>query len=371
MSNFEDHLYVVILCGGTGTRVWPLSMNKKPKQFLNFYENRTLFQGALFRALQIVPAKRVILVTNENYLDELKKEAPQVPLENIISETEKKNTAMAMGIAAAWAAKIDPEATLINLPSDHVVKNIDLFAKTMKAAGQVAYEKHKIITVGIKPTYAHPGFGYIQVDQQVFTQSEFPLSKVHSFKEKPDIETAQKYLDDGHYLWNAGFYIWRADILASEFDRLSPDISIHIKNLAKALGTPQEKEVLAKEYRQVPEAPIDTAIAEKTDKLLVIPGTFDWNDVGSWQVVYELGQKDENQNVFVQNLEAKTKPPVEIYQTNGSLIYSTNMPIAVVGLTNVVIVDTGSGILVCDREKSNDVKKIVEQLKSKKLNNYL
>ena len=369
--SYLDHLYVVILCGGTGTRVWPLSMKKKPKQFLNFYEDRTLFQGALFRATNLVSPDKVILVTNQKYVAELKKEAPQVPDQNIIAETEKKNTAMAMGVAAAWAAKKDPEAVLINLPSDHVVQDTALFTKTMQTAAQIAFEKRQIVTVGIEPSYPHPGFGYIQVDGQLGQINDLPYSKVHSFKEKPDIPTAQKYLESGNYLWNAGFYIWRSDVVAKEFKRLCPDISQNIQNLAKAFGSPDEKQVLQKEYAAVREESIDFAIAEKTDKLLVVPGRFDWNDVGSWQVVYELGKKDDQQNVFVQNIDRNCQPPIETYQTTGSLIYYTDNPIAVIGLKDIIVVDTGSGILVCNRHQSNDVKKIVESLKAKKLEQYL
>lgn len=369
--SYLDHLYVVILCGGTGTRVWPLSMKKSPKQFLNFYEDRTLFQGALFRATNIVSPDKVILVTNEKYVDELRKEAPQVPEENIIAETEKKNTAMAMGIAAAWAHKKDPQAVCVNLPSDHVVKDTALFVKTMKAAAKIAYGEKEIVTVGIEPAYPHPGFGYIQVDNQIGEESDLPVSKVHSFKEKPDIKTAKKYLEQGNYLWNAGFYIWRCDMVLKEFSKHSPDIAQNINNLAKAFGTPEEKEVLAEQYAAVREESIDIAIAEKTDKLLVLPGRFDWNDIGSWQVVYELGKKDEDGNVFVQNINKTKTPPVETFDTTGSLIYYTDNPIAVVGLKDIAVVDTGKGILVCSREKSNDVKKIVNQLKEKGLTDYV
>lgn len=371
MFDYLDHLYVVILCGGTGTRVWPLSINKKPKQFLNFFEDKTLFQGALFRATNIVSPDKVILITNEKYVEEIKKESPQIPQQNIIAETEKKNTAMAMGVATAFISQKDPDAVVINLYSDHVVKNTALFVKTMKAATKVAFEKKQIVTVGLEPTYPHTGFGYIKVDGQIDSQDDLPVSRVDSFKEKPDLTTAKQYLASGKYLWNGGFYVWRSDIFEQEIAKHSPDIARNIVNLKKAFGTDKETQVLAQEYAQVRDESIDYALAEKTDKLLVIPGRFDWNDVGSWEVVYDLGKKDSNQNVAVHNLEAKNNPPLELHEVSGSLVYYTDNPIALFGVKDLVVVDTGNGILVCDRKRSNDVKKIVDSLKAKKLDQYL
>jgi mannose-1-phosphate guanylyltransferase len=371
IMNYLDHTYVVILCGGTGTRVWPLSIKKKPKQFINFYSDKTLFQGALTRAKLISPPERIILVTNEKYVHELKKQAPDIPAENIIAETEKKNTAMAMGVAAGLVLRKDKDAVLVNLPSDHVVKDNEFFAETMKTAAKIAWHDKYIVTVGIQPTYPHPGFGYIKMGNQLKVENDLEISKVDSFKEKPDIETAKSYLASGKYLWNAGFYIWRADTLIEEFQTHSPDIGKHITNLSDAFGTEEEKEVLKKEYSLVPEAPVDIAIAEKTDKLVVVPGKFYWNDVGSWQVVYELGEKDHNQNVMVKSIDASNNAPVETYDTTGTLVYSHNQPIAIVGLKDVAVVDTGSGILVCKREQSNDVKKIVQSLKDKGLEEYI
>jgi mannose-1-phosphate guanylyltransferase len=370
-NNYLDHTFVVILCGGSGTRVWPLSINKKPKQFLNFYSNKSLYQEALDRSRKIVPNERIIVITNKEYLEEIKKQSPEIPAENIIGEPQKKNTAMAMGVAAALAKKRDSQAILVNLPSDHVVPDYDAFAKTLKAAAQVAYNQEKIVAVGIKPTYPHPGFGYIKVGNQTDTSDSVPVNEVLGFKEKPSVDIAKKYLEEGNYLWNAGFYIWRCDIVMSAFDRLSPQIASHIHEVANALGSPNQEEVLEKEYSLVPEEPIDTAISEKADNLVVLPGNFTWNDIGSWEVVYELGNKDEKGNVLVKSNETTTNAPVLTHDARNCLVYSNDLPVAIVGLSDIVVVDTGKGILICARNKSNDVKKIVEQLTEKKLDKYL
>ncbi|MGI5828454.1 MAG: mannose-1-phosphate guanylyltransferase [Patescibacteria group bacterium] len=370
-NSYLDHLYVVILCGGGGTRVWPLSVTKKPKQFLNFYSDKTLYQETLERAKKLTSLERIIVVTNRIYTKEIAVQSPEIPKANVIAEPQKKNTAMAMGAAAAFIKKIDPDAVVVNLASDHVVSDMDIYLKTLKTAAKVAYEEKKLVAIGIEPTYPHPGFGYIRIGEKIRDIEGLELSAVAGFREKPDVKTAEQYLKSGSYLWNANFYTWRVDAILDAFDCFSPTIARHIHNLEKAFGSDTEEKVMEEEYRLVPEEPIDTAISEKADNLVVLPGKFRWNDIGSWEVVYDLGEKDNNGNVVVKNHDSNGETPVVMYDSNNNLVYCNNQPLGILGLNNLVIVDTGVGILVCDRKRSNEVKKIVDELKQKKMEKYL
>lgn len=365
MSDFKNHLYVVVLCGGGGTRVWPLSVSQKPKQFINFYSDKTLYQETVGRAKKLTSLDKILIMTNKDYVDEIKRQTPEIADSNIIAEPMKRNTAMAMGTIAAYVYKKDKDAVIINLASDAVIADKTRYTDTLNAAAKIAYEKKVLMSVGIKPTFAHPGLGYIHVGEEIEKADSLPLGKVLEFKEKPTVDVAQKFLDAGDYLWNANLYTWRADDILESFKRYSSEIYKSIDLISQAIGTNKENEVLKQQYQVVPEEQIDTAISEKADNLYVIPGDFGWNDVGGWKVVYELGDKDKNGNVAIKNSESKNNTTTLFEDASNNLVYSSGQTVAVLGLSNIVVVDTGNGLLVCDREKSNDVKKIVQTLKEK------
>ncbi len=371
MASFSNHIFVVILCGGGGTRVWPLSVKNKPKQFLNFYSNKTLYQDTVERATWFAPCERIIVVTNKAYVDEIRKQTPEIPPENIIAEPEKKNTALAMGLVAAFVKKRDPQGVIINLASDHVIGNKEVFINTLLTAAQIAYEDNVLVSVGITPTFPHPGLGYIHCGEKIKEVNSLPVTKVSEFREKPDIATAEQFLSTGEYLWNANNYTWTVEAILHSFDTLAPDIAKTIHTIEAVIGTDKEAQVMTAAYSQAIEDQIDKAISEKADNLVVIPGTFDWHDIGSWQVVYDLGKKDDNGNVVVRSSESDGKAPLVVQESTNNLIYCNNQPMAVVGIDDSVIIDTGAGILICDRKRSNDVKKIVEELKEKGFEEYI
>ena len=370
-AEYLQHTYVTILCGGSGTRVWPLSIKKKPKQFVNFYSDKTLYQETLARAKQIVPAERIMIITNAVYKSEIRKQSPEIPQENIFAEPQKKNTALAVGVAAAMIKKRDPLGIMISMHSDHVITQIDLFCETLRIAAQVAFKQNNLVAIGIQPTHPHTGLGYIHIGEKKQEVATMPVFKVTGFREKPDLETAKQFLDTGEYLWNGGYYIWSVKSILDAFAKLDPKQFKTITAIALALGTSQQEKIIAEQYRLADDEAIDTAISEKADNLYVIPGKFSWYDVGSWQVVYELGEKDEKGNVIVSSSEAKSKAPIVLEQADKNLIYSNNQPIAVVGLSNIAVVDTGNGLLICDKNKSNDVKKVVESLHAQNLDNFI
>ena len=370
-ESYLNHTYVAILCGGTGTRVWPLSVNKKPKQFINFYSDKTLFQEAVYNAQLLTTEDKIVIITNHQYVDEIKKEAPQIPQENIIGEPQKRDTALAMGVAAAYINTLDPQAVIINLASDHVVGNKQQFKKTMLVAAQVAFQEKNLLSVGIQPTNPNPGFGYIRKGEPINKVQDLPINVVAEFTEKPSVERAKQFLETGEYLWNANMYTWTSQAILSAFQTLAPELWTTIQSIQPAFNTPKLQSILEQEYQTAIKSPIDTAISEKADNLVVIPGDFDWNDLGGWQVVYEIGEKNQHGNLIIQNNNIQNKPPVISEDTSDCLIYSSNQTIGLIGVNNLIIVDTGNGLLVCDRKRSNDVKKIVENLKSNGLDQYI
>lgn len=369
--DYKKHLYVAILCGGGGTRVWPLSVKKHPKQFLNFYNDFTLYQEAFKKAKKLTSVDKILVITNKRYVNTVKEQTPEVVSQNIIAEPQKKNTAMAMGVAAAYAQYLDPEAILVNLYSDHVIADQQLFVQTMQSAAETAFKQDRLVTVGIVPTYPHPGFGYIKLGEKTGKVADLQVYKVQRFVEKPDVKTAKRYLATKKYLWNAGIYVWQAKKLLSEFKKLAPETAQHIFNLQRVFNKPQYNRVLEESYNSVCDDPIDIAISEKTKELSVLPGKFQWNDVGSWEVIYSLGDKDKHNNVIVHSQQAEEKHPVIFEDCENNFVYSNKQVIGVLGVKNLVIVDTGEGLLIVDKNRSTEIKKIIAKLKNNSQDKYL
>lgn len=365
------NLYVVVLCGGGGTRLWPRSRNQTPKQFINFISPETLYQESIDHVRDLVPADRIIIITNETYLDRIKAESPQIPHENIILEPEKKDTALAMGVAAAYAYHLNPQAVVVNVAADHWIQDGKLFEKTLLTAAHIANNGEQIITVGIKPTSPHTGYGYIKAGQKIETRHGLPIYKVDSFKEKPDKTTAKRFLKTGKYFWNANLYTWQAKLILDMFKDLAPDLYKNINNIQSVLGKPNYRKVLKAEYRRARSVPIDIAISEKCDNLLVIPGMFPWSDIGDWKAVYEKGDKGKLGNMVIQSHESKPGRNVLFYNSKNNLVnYNENL-IALVGVKDLVVVDTDDALLICHRNQAQDVKKIVQKLKALKKKKYL
>lgn len=368
MSVSKEHLFVVILCGGGGTRLWPLSRNSSPKQFIDLVGNETLFTKTLNRAKKLVDSKHIYIMTNKNYISDVEQSASDIPKENIITEPEKKNTALAMGVIAGIIHTRDKEAVIINLASDQLITNDQVFVDSMLSASVVASQGEYYVTVGITPTFAHTGLGYIHADKQIGIESSFPILKVKGFNEKPDEETAKKYLSTGEYFWNANLYTWSTKLILSEFEKLANDLYQNIKNIMDASGTDKFQEVLIKEYSKAKEEQIDTAISEKTDKLVVIAGNFGWTDIGSWNVVHDEVDKDQDGNALISREEGADWFQLD---TTNSLVSTGKKQIVTIGLENVIIVDTADAILVAHKDKAQDVKKVVEHLKTSGKTNLL
>lgn len=359
-ETYKQHLYALIICGGAGTRLWPRSRQKTPKQFLeNFYEEKTLFQQTVDRAKLLTDNTKIFVVTIADFADEVLQQSPNFLLKNIITEPFGKNTAMAVGIGAAYIKKIDPQAVIMNFWSDAAIIDNELFINSLSLASQTAFENKFLVAVGLKPTFPHTGLGYIETKGK-FNESQNEIYKVNSFKEKPDLITAQDFLEKGNYYWNTGIYVWSVETIFNAFSKYSPNIFQLLTKINEKIGTEVEKETILDSYNNVESLSIDTAVSEKADNLLLVPATFGWSDIGDWKGVYDLKEKDQNGNV-VQIFGSQGWYLSE--ETKNCLIAAEDKLVVAIGVENLIIVQTKDSVLVCQKDKAQDVKKIVNKLK--------
>lgn len=363
-----DHAYAVILAGGGGTRLWPKSRNHTPKQFLRLFGDETLMQLAVNRITKVIPWEKIIVVTNQLYIDEVKSQLPQVPEENIIAEPQKRDTATAMMVGSMLAKHLDPEAVVVNIASDHIVQNDEEFVRVVKSAIDVASEKNDLVTVGITPTFPSTGFGYIKIGEDLRKlDKNLSLFKVKSFTEKPNQATARAFISTGRYFWNANMYVWAVSTLEEAFKKYMPDMHKLLSPLSD-LDQSAFHSGLPKIYEQLETISIDYAISEKADNLVLIPGDFGWNDVGDWKIVYDLKTKDQLGNVI---LGDKLHEEPLVVDSQNNLIHTDGRLVAVVGINDMVVVDTPEILMIVPKSRSQDVKKLVDELKKSAKNKYL
>lgn len=363
----NKHLFAVILAGGGGTRLWPKSRTKFPKQFLKLSGKDSMLQITAARFNKIVSWEKMIVITNQNHLELVKKQLPQIPLQNIIAEPDKKDTAMAMLIATLYAKNIDDKAIIINGAADHVVADEVEFVRLMKVAALVAEKDEYIVAVGITPTYPSTAFGYIKIGPELKKIDHIPVFKVASFTEKPNQATARAFLSSGHYFWNANNYVWSAQAIQAAFKKYQPKMYEVSKKL-EGLKADEFKKSLTAIYQQIESISIDYAISEKIDNLVLIPGDFGWEDIGEWKVVYDLGKKDLAGNVIIgeqENIHTLT------IQSQNNLIQTNNRLVALLDINNMIVVDTDEILLICPKSRSQEVKKIVQRLKEEGKKEYL
>lgn len=357
----QNNFYIVLMAGGSGTRLWPMSRIDMPKQFHKFSGDKSLIEETYDRFDGLAHKENIYISLTENILAETQKQLKDVPKENFIIEPEGKNTAPAIALATAYIFKKDPSAIIAMICSDHTVKKVSAYREAfLTAKSFVEKNPEYLVTIGIKPTRPDTGYGYIKVGKKF---ENHPINEVDSFVEKPNLETAEKYLSSGKYLWNAGYFVFRADELIKSFEKYSPEIYKGLKEILKSIDTPKEKSVIKTEYAKFEKVPIDTAIAEKVEKIAVVPADLGWSDVGSWASLLEI---------------LSTKKDAVVSQGHhigiddkNCLIYAQDKLLATVGLENIVIVDTPDVTLVCNKDKSQDVKKLIEKLKEQGMDKYL
>lgn len=359
MATTSNH-FIVILCGGTGPRLWPLSSANQPKQFLSLLSSKTLLEQTLFRAKKITPAKNIFIVSNQRYQSKIEKLiGRQLPKANFIYEPSKKNTAMAILLAISHIQKINPQAVITTTPSDHFIPKIITFKKDIKRAAALACGHHQILTIGIKPSFPNISYGYIvpQIKNESF-------SRVSLFIEKPDKETAQNLIKKGAF-WNSGIYTFTLEDMVSEFEKLQPEyFSIYQQLNSTDLNDVKK---ITSIYKKSPELPIDRAISEKSDKMSVINAKFEWSDVGEWRAIKGKSTQDSDGHSLI-------NPQTEYlsYNSKNCLVSGhKGKLIGLVGVENLAIIDTPDGLLICSLDQSHQVRDLVGQMvKNKRYKNY-
>lgn len=364
-DSYKNHLYALILAGGGGTRLWPKSLDKTPKQFLKIFNNKALVQITAERVNKMLPWDKIFVVTTTRaYGDEIKSLLPHIPTENILIEPERRDSAAAHALGAAYILKQDSEAVIINAASDHFVTPQLSYERTMLAASKFSYENNCLMAIGIKPTYPHTGLGHLKRGKKVGTSEGRYVFKRDAHIEKPPLDLAKKYTESGEYFWNANHYVWRADTFLKEVEIHAPVLSKGVKEIQAHIGKSDEKAVIAQEYKKLEKISVDYAISEKTDNFYMIIADYSWTDIGDWNEVWKNLPKDVDGNVIISG-EEKGGEVINI-DTTDALIHTDGRLIAVVDVDNIVIVDTKDALLVCSKSHAQSVKKIVEKLKEDK-----
>ncbi|MFQ6015002.1 MAG: mannose-1-phosphate guanylyltransferase [Anaerolineae bacterium] len=354
-------MYALIMAGGSGTRLWPRSRERKPKQFLDLVSSQTMLQMTYQRLAPMLPPDRVFVVANEQYVDIIREQLPQLPAGNVIGEPAARNTAPAVGLAALHLARLDAEAVMICLPADHAIQREDDFRLALGAAVEVAKQGY-MVTVGIKPQYPETGYGYIEAGQRLGKLSDYEIFRVQKFTEKPDLRTARQFLISGNHYWNAGIFIWKVSTILTQMAQLMPDLHAKLMEIGVAIGTAEEREVLQRVWPTVESQSVDFGIMERAREVAVIPADIGWSDVGSWASLFELLPTDTANVVVGEHLGLDTE---------GCLIYSPDQLVATSGLQDTIIVVTEDAILICPKDRAQDVKELVDRLKSQGRSQYL
>ena len=360
------NVYAVIMAGGVGTRFWPRSREKTPKQLLEIVGKGTMIQNTVARLRDLIDARKIIIVSNKTQKPAIAKQLPDIPAQNILVEPIGRNTAPCIGLAAMYIRRFDPEAVMVVLPADHLIQDEREFRTVLHAGIEAAYETKSLITVGIHPTRPETGYGYIQVvdkSDSISRHVERQVYQVKTFAEKPTVEIAKQFLESGDYLWNSGMFIWRVDTIIGEIERLLPEMNIELKKIDEAYGTPKFEQIFDTAHRTIRGISIDYGVMEKTKNVFLIKGNFGWSDVGSWDEVMRLASKDENGN--------SSTGKVFFHNTKNSFIQAGDRFVAAVDVDDIVVIVTDDSVLVCKKGQSQDVKEVVDYLRRKQMNDYL
>jgi mannose-1-phosphate guanylyltransferase len=350
----DRSLYFVIMAGGRGTRFWPRSRTRLPKQLLNIIGPKTILEQTIDRLLPITDWEHIFVVTEISQAEAVKTLLTELPGSHLIVEPLGKNTAPCIGLAALILGRIDPNATMIILPSDHYIAREELFRDTLLTAAQAARKGPYLITLGITPTFPETGYGYLEQGREVMKIKTSPVREVKAFHEKPERFKAEAMIRSGRFFWNSGMFIWTVSAIFNQISRLTPEMYEELRKLDEYWAQPDWEEALRRAYEAMENVSIDYAIMERADQVLMLEGDFGWNDVGSWESVYQLEDKDEKANCL--------KGPVLVLDSQGCLVHSPQKTVALIGMKDLVVVDTADALLICPRERAQEVKKIVQLL---------
>lgn len=359
-------LYAVIMAGGIGSRFWPKSRRARPKQFLDVFGETTLIQDTVARLGDLVPPERCLVVTHERYVAQTQEQLPDVPARNILAEPQSRNTAPCIAFAAATLLKRDPEATMMVLPADHDIRNTARFLEVLRVAVEKAQTPGALVTIGLHPTYPATGYGYIQFDGPTEHLYDAPAAyPVRTFAEKPDQATAERFIDSGDFLWNSGIFIWRADTIWHNLEQFLPEAWQAFQPLFHAAAS-AEPQAIENAYELSPKISIDYGVMERAQSVFVVPGSFGWSDVGDWMAVYDLSEKDAHGNALQGHAIAHDASRCLVQTRKGD-----KRLVVLVGVHDLLVVDTGDALLVCHRESAQQVKNVVDYLYAHQLEEFV
>lgn len=351
------------MAGGSGTRFWPRSRTAKPKQYLNLFGNKSLLEATIDRFNNFIETDNIYIVSGKSQAQVLEEQASKLPVENLIYEPTGKNTLPCIGLAAMIAEKQDPDGILVVSPSDHLIQNDALFRDTVMAGVEIAQKRDGIVTIGITPTYPATGYGYIHVEHELDGAQDVRQFKVSKFVEKPNAETAASYLKEGGFYWNSGMFIFRISVFLKAVRELVPNLYQDLKKIQADLGNPSYEQTLDTIYRAVEGISVDYGIMEHASNIYLVEGNFHWNDLGSWESVYQFSDKDDAGNA--------SSGEALFHESADSYVYTDEGIVGVIGLDDVIVVRDGNAVLVCKRDKAEEVKAIVDQLKKGNKNHFL
>ena len=358
-------MYAVIMAGGRGARFWPRSREKKPKHLLDIISEKTIIRETVDRIKTLITPDNILVVTGKKHARALIKQLPEIPLRNIIIEPEGKNTAACIGLATLHIRKMIPDDVMVVLPSDHAIADSCKFVDVIGAAAKIAAQEDGLVTIGIKPSSIQTGFGYIEQADFFKNMAKEEVFRVKSIREKPDFQQAKEFIESGNFYWNSGMFIWKASVILKEIGHWLPDLYAGLMKINEVISSPREAVIVPRVYKKLASISIDYGVMEKAGNVFMLQGDFGWSDVGSWDALWEISPKDIKGNAALSGSQTISE------DSEGSLIYSPRKLTALVGVKNLIIVETKDALLICKRGRSQDVKKIVEKLDSQKIKKYL
>jgi mannose-1-phosphate guanylyltransferase len=348
-----QHAYAVIMAGGSGTRFWPLSRRKRPKQLLTLFGQGTLLEQTVERIRSVIPAERTYIFTNELLRDQVQTCLPGILAHQVVAEPAARNTAPTIGLAAHEILRRDPDGLMVVLPSDHVIRKPGVFRRCLRAACRFSSAEGRSVILGLKPTEAHTGYGYVCLGAREDRLDGQEIFRARRFTEKPPLATARRYVASGRYLWNGGMFIWRASTVLRNLEKHQPEMARGLAEIAAGGGI-RSQETLRRLYPRLKKISIDFALMEKVADVYAVAADIGWSDVGSWSVAYDLNPKDRDSNV---------RPPRTLsLDSRGNMIVSAKKFVVTVGVQDLIIIETDDALLVCTREHSQDVGKAVQVL---------
>jgi mannose-1-phosphate guanylyltransferase len=357
-------MLVLIMAGGAGTRFWPKSRERHPKQLLPIIGDGTMLQNTVRRLQPLLPAENIFVISNHVQYPGIVEQLPMLPAENIIVEPRSKNTAACIGLGAAMLRQREPNGVMVVLPADHLITEEEIFRETLLNAATIAAEEEVLITIGIPPTYPATGYGYIQYSEERISVGQATAYRVKTFAEKPNLETARRFLESGDFLWNSGIFVWRIPVILAQLEEYLPHHYDGLLEIAQYLGKPEQNQIIDRVYQQIKSISIDYGVMEKAQNVVVLRAQFGWNDLGSWDEVHKLLPKDQDHN-------ATYGHPHVLMESSGCLVDVPERAVAVLGVHDLIIVETEDALLICPRHRAQEVKDLVELIKRRKLHYLL